>query len=140
MADTPILDIATITAPAAFLKINRVRYFFRSVDALSLKQIAILKRDGPRLGNLLIRAEELTDDESTETSHLLDAFCMIVLDAPADVQAKLHDQQRVAIVEAFTKLWPTPTLASAPTTRANRTGAKRSLGSNASTAATPSAG
>jgi hypothetical protein len=137
---TPVLDLATIVAPGAFLKINGESYYFRSVDALSLKQISILKRDGPRLGNLLIRADNLTEDEEKETTQLLQAFCSTVLDAPADVQARLHDSQRVAIVEAFTKLWPKPTLANAPTTRANRTGAKRSLASNASTAATPSAG
>jgi hypothetical protein len=138
MAD--ILNIATIAAPEEFITIDGERYPLRSVDAMTLTQIAILKRDGPRLGNLLIRTDELTDDEGKETSQLLARFCNVILDAPPAVQAKLHDQHRMAIVHAFTTLWPMPTQAKAPTTRAKSTGARRSRVSNGSMVALRNAG
>jgi hypothetical protein len=128
-----LLNITTVTAPPAVIAIDGARYPLLSAEALPLASIQRLQRDAPRLGHLL-QIDEKTPDEATETGQLLRAVCALVLDAPADVHARLTDVHRVAIVHSFTQLQSTS--ATAPMrTRARSIGAKSSRGSNGSMAA-----
>jgi fatty acid/phospholipid biosynthesis enzyme len=127
-----LLDIATITAPAAAVSIDGERYALLSVAALPLASIQRIQRDGPRLGELL-KIEEKTPNQTTETSQLLRSVCELVLEAPADVHARLSDVHRVAIIHSFMQLQSTPV--NRPRTGVLSTGAKSSRGSNGSTVA-----
>jgi hypothetical protein len=102
MATAPLLDLKTIT-PQNSILIDGISYFLRHADMLTLMQAQILNRAYPRAAALMTK-ERITEEEDLELSGLLQQACSIVLDAPADVQAALTDQQRSKIFLAFTPL------------------------------------
>lgn len=141
MATAPVLDLSTVADPR-HVRIDGVLHTLRDPDALSLGQTTWMERNGPRLGELLQRADELTDEEDEEASTLLELAIRNVLDAPEEVKAKLTVVQRVHVLNAFTTLRSDkrrPAGASAPAAR-RRIGASTSRGSNGSTAATSRGG
>ena len=111
-------------------------YQIRHPDSLSLGTLKRLELLAPRVG-LLLQRDDLTPSDEQELSELLSTLCALMLDAPAEVEARLSDTQRVAILEAFTQL-RSLALATGGAMRPARTvrgGKRSSRGSSGSTAA-----
>ena len=109
-------------------------YQIRHPDSLTLGALKDLELLAPRLGVLLQRPN-LTPQEEKQLSTGLAKVCQLALDAPAEVQARLTDAQRLKVVEAFTQLRPATRPLTGATTamRPAPGGRKSSRGSSAST-------
>lgn len=134
----PLLDITTL-AQAQHVRIDGRAYPLRHPEALSLIQAKRIERAGPRIGGLL-QQPELTEEEQREVSHLLEASCRDVLDAPNEVHVLLSDMHRLAIIETFSRLRLETTPQPTGATRRSRIGDKKSRAFSGSTAATQKAG
>lgn len=99
----PVLTLSTIDTAGVPIQIDGRRYQTRHPDALSLRAIKQLERLAPRLGGLL-QQDDLSEAEELELSTGLAEVCRLVLDAPDEVIARLTDQQRVRVMEAFMAL------------------------------------
>lgn len=123
------LSLTTTERAATVIKIDGRGYALKHPDSLP---IGVLRKFG-RLSTRVHELSELddpSDAESAELSDLLAEFTRQAMDAPAEVQARLTDLQRMEILGVFIKLrskWTTTT--AAPTHPANpRRSAKRSRG------------
>jgi hypothetical protein len=139
MATAPVLDLTTLVTPI-FVRIDGELYELRRPGALSLEEIARIDLLRPQVLELQAKLAEASsaDVDVLNLSRLLVALCAIVLAAPADVQARLSDQQRLAILQAFQSLpapQPPTTAARTPRRRARPIGARSSRASRASTGA-----
>lgn len=139
MADPITLDFITLHEGPP-VKIDGQLYHLRHPDALSIAHLKQMERIGPRAGELL-QAADLDDAQIGELDALLQRTGAIVLDAPADVQARLSDLQRIQILHAFSRLrFPTRAEIGVTPPRPRKTGARPSPGSRGSTAASPPTG
>lgn len=130
----PVLEFDTLNDGLP-IRIDGQLYHLRSANALSLGALKRLERLAPRMGALLQQAD-LSEAEERDVSAGLVQLCDLVVDAPAEVRARLTDAQRVRILEAFTQL-PSPRVTGAIPGRgaARGNGGKRpSRGSRGSTA------
>jgi hypothetical protein len=140
MADTasttPLLNFSTLLE-GPIVGIDGERYHVRHPDGMCLGDFKRVELAAPRMA-ALTQAPSLTPAESKELSQVLDTLCRVVLDAPAEVHDRLHESQRVAILNLFMRLLSVVsagTGATATAALANRkTGAKSSRGSRGSTA------
>jgi len=98
----PTLTFDTLHEGAP-VSIDGVRYEIRPLYALSLGGIKQIQRRATRITELM-RLDPLPEAEEQELTRLLVETCAVILDAPAEVQAKLTDGQRVRICDAFIKL------------------------------------
>lgn len=73
-------------------------------EELTLVQHQRLMRVCPRYDALMALDRALTDDEATELTGLVARIVEIVLQAPADIRARLRESEQLAIVLAFTGL------------------------------------
>jgi len=127
----PILTIDTLVARSD-IKIDGALYGIRNNDELSVLSGGRLRHLTQRINALeLASGEDTTDDDKTEYETLTAEVCSIVLDAPAEVIAKLKSGNKVAIIKAFIQLRQNgATTPGAQTGRAKqspkRTGAKSS--------------
>lgn len=134
MATAPILDLETLVEPR-HVRIDRQNYVLRGVDELPIAVIKRLQIDGPRLGTLM-EADQLADGEEAEMARLLGALVDVVLDAPAEVRARLSDVHRMQIAQAFTQLRSSQRLATGAAPEAkSQTGSRSPRGSSGSMAA-----
>lgn len=139
MATAPLLNITTLL-PQDSVLIDGVSYFIRNRESLTIRGSMIVERAFPRL-IALMASDELTDEQDAEATALLQQTVSVVLDAPADVIAKLTDTQRLNVFMAFTplrsKLWPSTNGAKdgAAATTKPRTSASGSRASKRATAA-----
>lgn len=134
----PVLDLSTLHEGAP-IRIDGRLYHILSADALSLRALKQLETLAPRVGVLLQRAD-LVDADAEECSDGLARICTLILDAPPEVQARLSDQQRVRVMEAFTQLRSSRAATPAGANTTASAGRKRSPGSRGSTAARPRTG
>lgn len=136
MATAPVLDLATLLDPIR-VRIDGTLYALHRPDALSLSQVARVDALRPDFEALRSSSASftLTLDQLKTLESVLAEMCLVVLDAPADVQARLSDPQRIAIIQAFTQLPPPRQTAGAVPLAPKSTGARSSRGSRASTAA-----
>src|SRR5688500_16166781 len=102
MAAHSVLDLSTLVDPT-HAQIDGAFYVLRHPESLSLFQLKRVETYMPRIGALL-QQDHNTAEEEAEVARLLDVVCRDVLDAPPEVHARLSDVQRLAIVDAFTKL------------------------------------
>lgn len=131
----PVLEFSTLEEGLP-VRIDGQLYQIRSANALSLSALKRLERVAPRMATLLQR-DDLTDDEAQDVAAGLVQLCDLILDAPAEVRARLKDAQRVSILQAFTQL-RSPMVAGAIAGLAQATrsaGKTRSRGSRGATAA-----
>jgi hypothetical protein len=100
---TPALDFKTglVGTP---IRIDGVIYEIRHPDMLPLGAIIRLEAMVPTLGPMMQRASQLSPEEEQVLSDDLRRLCADVLDAPADVLARLSDQQRLLVTQAFIQL------------------------------------
>ena len=147
MADrSPLLTLDSLTEYPTVV-IDDVQYALTPPDCLPILGYHRIHRLGPRLFELFGKIDvDLTEAEGQELEQILDQLCRVVLQAPADIHARLTDVHRMAIYEAFLGLPLTGLqMAGRATTEATtetkkRTGARSSRASRASTEATQSAG
>lgn len=137
-APTPILDLDTLTPPPS-VRIDGHDYVLKVLDGLTLLEHNRLQQVQPRLSVLLDLAVP-SEGELRELAVLLDAVCRLVLEAPDEVQRRLNDPQRMAVVLAFFGLLPrlgrlTRAVTGLPETPPPSTGGKPSRGSSRSTGA-----
>ena len=103
MADrSPLLTLATLVDHPTVV-IDGTPYALKPPDALPLLGYHRFRRMSQRLV-ILWNQEEITEPEGVELEQLFDGFCRIVLDAPAEVQSRLTDVQRLEIYQAFLAL------------------------------------
>jgi hypothetical protein len=126
-----VLDFSTIVTGLP-IRIDGELYEIRHPDSLPLGVIKRLEAQAPVLGALLQRTD-LTKAEEQDASALLRQMVSDVMNAPEDVQQRLHEQHRLMVLEAFTQLRATKNQTT-PGANANP-GMKLSRGSRASTAA-----
>lgn len=113
MAD-PLLNLDTAEY-AAHIRIDGATYGVRHPNWLSLFDYHRFQSHGTRIRELSDRAVAATADDEAELSSLLARQVALVLDAPADVLARLRDGQRIQIVSLFLDLpGGQPTLPAAP--------------------------
>lgn len=106
MADrTPALSLDTMHEGIP-ITIDGARYEIRNASSLSLGTLKAIDALQPRTDELFGK-KELSDEETSELSSLLQRVCELLVDAPAALLAKLSDIQRIAICQAFTQLRPT---------------------------------
>jgi hypothetical protein len=141
--DAPLLDLATLVDPV-HVRIDGALYELHRPDRLSIAQLAEVERLRPQIAQLEQfrggTVGTLSDEDLATAAVAIARVCEIVLAAPADVQARLSDVQRVAILQAFTELSSRPARRAAGATRRtagarSTTGATSPRGSRASTAA-----
>lgn len=95
------LDFSTQQAPA-YVRIDGTEYELYSPDRLTLVQLAELERLRPWIAKLqVLDAAALSEGGLATASQAVARLCQIVLAAPADVQARLSDAQRVMILNTF---------------------------------------
>lgn len=134
---TAALDFKTVN-DTQFIRIDGRAYDIRHPDALSLAQYKRVEHDAPKLFALMDMKEPTPADEA-EMSRLLDRLVRVALDAPDEVQEKLRDAQRIAIVAVFTQLRSQTIPQTRGATRSQESpsaGRTSSRGSSGSTAAT----
>lgn len=113
MADpiAPLLDLDTQTR--ARVVIDQRAYALFTSDDFTIIEYQRHIRETQRLSTLLLQ-QTLTEEEGVELEAVLDGVCRRVLDAPAEVHARLPPGHRLAIITAFSQL---------PSTRRQLTGA-----------------
>lgn len=121
----PILDLKTLTSRQQ-VRIDGRLYELRSPDELSLLAYRQHAARFVRLGALL-QKKSINATESKEQAALLDGLCRLILDAPPQVHARLHDGQRLQIAEVFSRLLRTRRTARGPRASTTRS-ATRSRG------------
>jgi len=102
MATTSFLDLDTL-ANRPIVKIDGVAYPLRATEDFSILEWHRHGKEVTRFAELMNQAD-LTDAEGQELSILLASYCQRVLNAPADVHAKLTDGHRLRIVTVFSQL------------------------------------
>lgn len=136
-----LLDLSTVIERPR-IAIDTKLYDMRSPDELSVADTVRLAAMGKRVS--AIGSGEVDGKEEELAAVLKDIVAFILPDTPRDVLAKLADRQRMRIAEVFMRLLRPEaagaTAAVASEETGERTGAKPSRGSSASTAATPGAG
>ena len=143
----PVLSLNTIVEVLT-VEIDGQRYQLHHPDALPLFARIALEAQERQMMPLLTLLDPTPDQEQARSKGL-DAMCRRILDAPADVHAKLTDVHRMLIYEVFIKLprssrqTANAAAAAAPATRSrhdarrqNQSGASSSPGSRGSTRAT----
>lgn len=102
---SPILSLDTLSKNLP-IKIDGKAHEIRHPDSLPLAALMRVEKIAPRCAALLGAAEGvgLTDEETDELTGMLELLTGVVLDAPADVRARLNDAQRVQIMQVFTQL------------------------------------
>lgn len=98
----PLLNLDTFV-DRQFVRIDGEPFDIRNHDELSLVDYRRVERWGRQL-DVLWALDEPTKEQEQQISHLLDLICQKVIDAPAEVHAKLTDIHRMAIAKAFTEL------------------------------------
>jgi hypothetical protein len=84
------------------VRIDGTEYELYSPDRLTLVQLAELERLRPWIAKLqVLDAAALSEGGLATASQAVARLCQIVLAAPADVQARLSDAQRVMILNTF---------------------------------------
>jgi hypothetical protein len=142
MAHPPLLDLTTLVDPR-YVRIDGVLHELRRPDQLSIAQIAELEQLRPQMAQLqqLQGATTLSGEDLATAVQAMVRLCAIVLAAPAAVQARLSDLQRLAVLQAFMQLSAPPRLApgaargTVSAVGRRSTGASSRRGSRASTAA-----
>ena len=136
-----LLDLSTLVPDRPFIRIDGKAFDLRVPEDFGLVGQAKVGRIMDRLGPLSARIadapESISEDDVEEASRLLSEACALLVDAPAEVLDRLNDQQRLAVVSAFTQASetmkrPTP----APNRASRRTGARSSRASRPRTAPT----
>ncbi|MFQ5775865.1 MAG: hypothetical protein ACE5GS_15185 [Kiloniellaceae bacterium] len=142
----PLLDLSTAIERPTVL-IDGASYEILCPDELSILDLQRLMADGRKI-DAIVRKDELSDEDVATLSRLLATLSeRILVGAPADVRARLSDQQRLRVAEVFTQL-PGWHARARPATGAQspipepdpRTGARPSPGYSGSTAARPDGG
>lgn len=126
-APAPLLNLDTFHAKTSVV-IDGTPYQILAPNGLSLMALRKVRPLVVQL-EVLRTLETLTDDQHLAEKALLDGICRVVLDAPADVHAKLDDLQRLAVYLTFLAL---------PSSMLELLGAKSTMGASAPTS--PSTG
>lgn len=134
-----ILDLNTLVPDRPIIRIDGADYECRVKDDFGIEDLTRLERLKERY-NTLVGKESFTDEEGRWVSEGLREFTAMVLTAPPEVQSKLTDNHRLAVVQAFlaasgVQLPPVPA-----NRAAKRTQAKSSRSARGSTAAIRSDG
>lgn len=119
MAD-PILDLSTLAPERPFIRIDGARHDLRVSGDFGIRELAGYNRLTTEAIELQSRVDTdapLTDEEAERLSSLLGDAVRYVLMAPDAVVAKLSDEQRMAVLAAFTN---TASRAATPTNRKRR--------------------
>lgn len=95
---TPRTDVVTV-------RIDDQEYPLRHPESFGFVEYHRLARLGTALDAVLV-PRELTRDEETRASELLDVLCRMVLDAPDLVHCQLRDTARARIFSAWTESYP----------------------------------
>lgn len=142
MAD-PILKLSTIYELPE-IEIDGVRYTMNTVESMTLSKIRACNALGSQIDAYRTKAQkrQLSRKDEQRVSQLLAQLVTELVNAPADVLAKLKDPARAEIIAVFMLLQSrrfAPPATSSPTTAAarttSRTGGKRSRGSRRPTRA-----
>lgn len=125
-----LLDLSTIAREFG-VRIDRQRYRLLSADQLGLIAAHFVLSVRPRIDELWTRGVgQLTPAEATELEALIGQIVAHVLEAPAEVVAKLTPLQRFEVVLAFRELPSSSDAAGASPTPSRSTGARSSRGSS----------
>lgn len=105
---TRILTLDTLAARPT-ISIDGVDYAMQTADDFGLADIARMQRMQNDLNGVLNR-DDLTDSEIARLAGLLAELTALVLPGlPAEVDARLKDGQRLAIIRAFREATAGPT-------------------------------
>jgi hypothetical protein len=125
---TPALDLTTDRLRMT-VKIDGIAYVVRSPSDLSLTTYSMLERVTPQIGELLCRDRTPAEDKALGLH--LKRLCLIALDAPEIVLAKLGQVDRLRIYTLFIGLLST-SLQSTGAARLMAAKASRSSGASSS--------
>lgn len=127
---TPVLSLSTVDEGLP-IKIDGKSYLVKHPDSLPIGVLRRFEETAPRIADLM-DLERPTKAQQKELSALLTEFTDAVVEAPAQVLAKLQDWHMVQVMNVFTQLRapkPRPTRgATAPHPATRRRSAKRSRG------------
>jgi len=130
----PLLNLDTFIERASVV-IDGTAYALKNRGELSLLADRRFGKLSDRFNALWV-LEDPTPTDEQELARVLTTMCEMVLEAPAEVQAKLFEEQRLAVVTAFIELRRRPASpVGAMATPASPTGASSSLNSSGSTQA-----
>lgn len=137
----PLLNLDTIVEQPLVV-IDGQPYPMLTEDDLSIVAVHRLRKQGQELQRLLdAAAADQSDELDDQVKTLLAVMCRKLVQAPDDVHAKLKENHRLLIIEAFSKLLRSSRPAAGATdqepVRGAVTGASSPLGSSVSMAATP---
>lgn len=132
----PILNLDSLVDRQT-VRIDAQEYELLTVDLLPPLDAHRLSRCANRIGVLMAQAD-LTEAEEAELDDLPKRMCRLLLVAPDEVQQRLTQRHRMAIVATFlTPPQPTRPLGSDALPAPPSTGVNGSPASSGSTAATP---
>lgn len=134
---TAKLDLTLGGEEREFILINGTQYFLHNADDWPLHEYRRHGRIAKHIETLMELDRDLTPEEDQELSQSLDHLTHMALDAPEEIHASLTDIVRLKITRVFADLLRGEMPATAGATPPATPGSTLSLGSAASTAATP---
>jgi hypothetical protein len=138
----PVLKLDTLVERRVVV-IDGERYEFRNPSELSVIDFYRIAKQGKQCEQMMMRAEELSEDEVMQLLRLLASMVKLVLIAPEEVYERLNQTHRLQIVQAFSGLQQVNPATSTPPAggkdegASTSTGESTSPGSSGSTAETP---
>lgn len=103
MADESLLDLETAETERPFLTIDAKKYDVNTTDDLGITALAKISAIGKRIAKIMGKGDLTEADASEAQKNMTLVVNLIVVDLPADIEAKLKDGQKMAIINAFTK-------------------------------------
>jgi hypothetical protein len=102
MAGKVVLNFDQQDETALVVTIDQQSYpFLHPTRVTPIERHRLIKLQ--RRGDELAQKADLTDEERTELESIPDQMTRIVVEAPDEIHKKLNDQQRMAILAAFTR-------------------------------------
>lgn len=96
-----LLNLETAITERPFLTIDKVKYEVNTVDDMGISKLAQIGAVGKRISRIMEK-EDMTDAQAEEIAKSFSKVVkQIVRDLPDEIEAKLKDGQRLAIVNAF---------------------------------------
>lgn len=99
----PILKLDTLVERRTVM-IDGASYGLVNSGELSILDFHRIGYQGRNVENLMAQQEDLNDEQVEAVRRLLDSMCKVLLLAPVEIHARLSDNQRLQIVQAFTGL------------------------------------
>jgi len=99
----PLLDITTLIE-REFILIDGTQYSLKTAAEIALADYYRISSRAEQVREYTARAASLTAEEAQTLADALDLLLGMILIAPAEIRSRMHEMQKLSIVQAFTAL------------------------------------